>query len=573
MNTEFFIEYNLYDVTALQSARETSENNSGFADLKLIKQDTAAPDYGTLEHNFFVLDGTREEFPDMPDNLVYFSREQAGEDGRFAEDPSVDIRFAESHTSVGLTLRFLEVYPTELEIFWYDIDGALKAKRTFYPDSLIYFCNHQVEEYWGIKIVFKKALPRHNVKLQYIKYGTSVTWDSGTLKSGKLINDVDPISDRISTDKLSFDFVDKYDDFNIGNQSGLHKTFQRKQNMEAYEMVNGEKIILGTFFLDSSQTTANICKMNAIDYKGMLSNIDFTEGRMYNGEPAGVVIAEIMEAAGILDYDVDVETAGTPLYGTLKIQSCQKALREVLFACGSIINTSRRTGVSICKSDKSSTVTIERGRKFSTTFEIDRYVSDINVKYATWALDEKISEITKGEYGAGTHMIQLSSPAANMTTNAGRIIRQMPYYVILEIGQDVRSDVVISGRKYVKEELSVLRRVEHIKSGEIRNTKSFAGTLLNFASAQRVADSILAYYQLQQIIKTKHISAEEKAGDWVEIENSVKKHGNFVAAIESATTDLTGGFISTATYRGYYKLLTDYYLPGEIYTGEDVGIL
>lgn len=75
MNTEFFIEYNLYDVTALQSARETSENNSGFADLKLIKQDTAAPDYGTLEHNFFVLDGTREEFPDMPDNLVYFSRE------------------------------------------------------------------------------------------------------------------------------------------------------------------------------------------------------------------------------------------------------------------------------------------------------------------------------------------------------------------------------------------------------------------------------------------------------------------------------------------------------------------
>ena len=59
----------------------------------------------------------------------------------------------------------------------------------------------------------------------------------------------------------------------------------------------------------------------------------------------------------------------------------------------------------------------------------------------------------------------------------------------------------------------------------------------------------------------------------MEIENSVKKHGNFVAAIESATTDLTGGFISTATYRGYYKLLTDYYLPGEIYTGEDVGVL
>ena len=573
MSTEFYVDYNLYDLTALNDARESTESNSTFADLSLIKQDISAPNYGTLEHNFFVLDNSMEEFPESPDNLVYFSSEQSGADGRFTEEQSISVQFTDSHTSVGITLTFLDTYPVELEIQWFDVDGRMMNKRSFYPDSLVYFCNHQVEEYYGIKIIFKKALPWHNVKLQYIKYGTSVTWNSSTIKSGKLVTDVDPISNKIATDKLTFDFVDKFDDFNIGNPQGLHETFQRKQNMEAYEMVDGERITLGTFFLESSGTTKNICKMSAVDYKGILSDVNFMDGRMYNGEPAGNVIAEIMETAGIEDYEVDVETAATPLYGTLKIQTCQKALREVLFACSSIISTFGRTGVFIGKIDKTADIKIERGKKFSTTFEADRYVSDISISYSTWTLEDKVSEITKGIYGVGTHIIQLSNPATNMTTNAGVIIKQMPYYIILEIGVGVKAEVVISGQKYVKEELSVLASIDHIKSGELRNTKSFSGTLLNFESAGRAAQNILDYYQLQQIIKTKHLVSGEKSGDWVEIENPARKHGNFVAAIESATIDLTGGFISTTKCRGYYKLSTDYCLTGEIYTGEDVGIL
>ena len=573
MSTEFYVDYNLYDLTALEDAKESTGSNSGFADLSLIKQDISAPNYGTLEHNFFVLDGSMEEFPDNPENLVYFSSGQSDPDGYFANEQSVSVQFSESHTSVGITLTFLDAYPVELMIQWFDISGKLIDKRSFYPESLVCFCEHQVEEYYRIKIIFKKALPWHNVKLQHVKYGTSVTWNSATIKSGKLITDVDPISDKISTDKLTFEFVDKYDDFNIGNPSGLHKTFQRKQSMEAYEMVDGEKITLGTFFLDSNSTTKSICKVSAVDYKGLLSNVDFVDGRMYNGELAGDVIAEIMGTAGIADYEVDEETAATPLYGTLNIQTCQKALREILFACGSIISTSGRTGISIYKADKESDIKIERGKKFSTTFESDRYVSDISVSYATWMLEEKVSEITKGTYGLGTHTIQLSNPAANMTTNAGTIIKQMPYYIILEIGADVRSEVVISGRKYVKEELTALACVEHVKSGELRNTKSFSGTLLNFELASRAAQNILEYYQLQSIIKTKHLASGEKAGDWVEIENPVRKHGNFVAAIESATIDLTGGFISTTKCRGYYKLTSEHYLTGEIYTGENVGIL
>lgn len=573
MNTEFSVEYHLVDTTALQDAFESTLSNAAFGNLALIKNDVQAPNYGTLEQNFFVLDGSINEFPDNPADLVYFSDKQSDQNGIYENEQSVMVRFTQNHTSAGLTLKFLDLYPWELEIFWYDLDGRLKTKRKFYPDNLEYFCEHQVEDYGSIKIVFLKALPWHNAKLQYIKYGTSIIWDSDNIKSGKVISETDPISDRIVTDKLTFDFVDKNDSFNLGNPGGLHKTFQRKQEMDAYENVAGEKMLMGTFFLQSFSASNNLCKMEAIDLKGMLGSVDFTEGRIYDGDKAGGVIAEIMAAAGIEDYAVDEETADTLLYGTLGIQTCQKALREVLFACGSIVRTSRQTGLSVCKISRESQLKIKRGRKFETTVQADRYVSDVSVKYKTWRLEDKVTELAKGTYEEGTHMIRFSAPAANLTVNVGRIRKQMPYYVILEVPAQTRAEIVVSGQKYAGEELAATSSIEKIKSGEVRNTKTFSGSLLNFESAKQKANSILDYYQLQQIIKTKHMTGEERDGDWVEIENQSKNHGGFAAAIESVTTDLTGGFISTTKCRGYYKNLTETYFAGEIIAGENIGIL
>lgn len=543
MTTDFFVKYGLYDTTASQDAKESSETNAVFGNIGLLKSRNCPPDYATLEHNFFALDGSLHEMPDHPTDIPFFSSVQSGADGIFAKQPVIQIDFTENHTSVGLTFCFSETYPLEMEVTWYDLSGTYKSRQRFFPDKLDYFAQNQVEEYGRIEIRFIRALPWRNVKLNYIEYGTTYIWGPEVIKNAKLVNDTDPISNQIKTDKLTFDFVDPDDTFNIGNPNGLHKTLQKKQKMLPYEIVGGVEMPLGVFFMDSNSTTKNVSKISAIDYKGMLANVDFKDGRIYAGEPAGSVIDEIMRAAGIVDYTVDNEVANMPLYGTLKIQSCQKALREVLFACAAISNTSRKSGIEIRKANRRTSVTIPRSRKFSTSLKTDPYVSDVNVKYKTWVLDETESEITKGTYGPGVHTIQLTNPAANMSASAGRIVKQMPYYVVLEIAEDTRTEVTIVGRKYVGEELAVLSSIEYIKSGEVRSTKTFTGTLLNYESAQRVADNILDYYQLQQIIQTRHLAAEEKAGDWAEVENTLQAHGNFVACIESISIDLVGGFI------------------------------
>lgn len=590
MSTDFFVEYDLYDITALQDAQESTESNSSFADLSLIKDNIPAPRYGTLEHNFFVLDGSMEEFPDSPDNIVYFSKDfiqqnpnywycgselYAGDglDGpteEFVQKQSITIQFSGYHTSYGITLHFANEYPLEIEIAWYDLAGILQSRKRFNPDSLIYFCKNPVEEYAKIEICFMDALLYHNVKIQYIEYGTNIVWGYDNIKSGTLVNDADPTSDKIKTDKLMFDFVDPEEEFNFGNSSGLHRMFQRNQRLLPYEMVDGRSIVLGSFFLDNVSTTRNVTKISAIDYKGRLSNTDFIDGGIYDGKLAGDLIDEIMSSAGITDYDVDSDTRNTSLYGTLGIQTCQKALREVLFACGSVIDTSLRTGIEIRRYGRAVTSKINRSRKFSTTYETEKYVSDITVKYKTWKLEENESELTKGVYEPGTHIIRLSNPAENVTSSSGEITKRMPYYIILNVEE--LSEVIISGQKYVGEELSAISRIENIKSGEVRSAKNFTGTLLDYEAAKRAANRILEYYQLQQIIKTKHLADGEKAGEWMEIENMVDGWTNFTACAESLTTDLTGGFISTSKCRGYFNPLSGhYYADEELYAATEMG--
>ena len=65
MTTDFFVKYGLYDTTASQDAKESSETNAVFGNIGLLKSRNCPPDYATLEHNFFALDGSLHEMPDQ----------------------------------------------------------------------------------------------------------------------------------------------------------------------------------------------------------------------------------------------------------------------------------------------------------------------------------------------------------------------------------------------------------------------------------------------------------------------------------------------------------------------------
>lgn len=553
MKTEFFVEYMLFDVKAQEDATESSDTNASFGDFSIMKKLRAqSPRYGTLEHNFFTLDESFKEFPDEPEDLAYFSSVQSDNNGTFNINPSVIINFSENHASTGITLHFLDSYPLEIKVSWYTLGNALISEKSFYPDRLMFYCDNSVSQYGRIVIEFVKTMPYRNVKLQFLEYGVHLLWGADMVKSAKLISETDPTGDKMITDKLDFSFFDSPGSFNPSKSGNLFQAFERKQRMAPCEIVDGEYIPLGTFYMESVKYENNICSISAIDYKGLLEYSDFRVGRVYNGDLAGDVIDEIMAAAKIEEYTVDDATANTPLYGTLGIQTCQSALRQVLFACRSVADTSRTDKLEIKRvSDDVISGTITKKQKFTTKTTLDKYVSDITVSFENWKLESEPSEITKGTYAAGTHTIQFSEPCQNVSASNAAILEQKPYYVVISVATE--SEVVITGKKYVSEKLSATASIEHIKAGELRSAKTFSGTLMNFKMAQQAANDILAYYQKQWNIQTKHISGDEKVGGYVEIENPEEGCMDFVAVLESATIDLTGGFISSAKFRGALK--------------------
>ena len=81
MTTDFFVKYGLYDTTALQDAKESSETNAVFGNIGLLKSKNCPPDYATLEHNFFALDGSLHEMPDHPTDILFFPAYNPGQMG------------------------------------------------------------------------------------------------------------------------------------------------------------------------------------------------------------------------------------------------------------------------------------------------------------------------------------------------------------------------------------------------------------------------------------------------------------------------------------------------------------
>lgn len=573
--TGFRCIYDLKDTTAIADSTPTTAYNQTFGDISKVKDDIESANYATLEQDFFLLDGSREEMPDAPEDIVFFTDTCSDENGQFAADPILIILFQEQHSSIGIKFYFQDDFPLSMRIKWYDKDGYLTDNEVFEPDSLTYFAEHQVKDYMRVEIVFGRTKPYRYVKLRYIEYGTEYVFGEGGLpvKDGSLVEECQLIPDKIAINKLTFKLIDENDDFNLGNIKGKHQVLQAGQQALAYEQVDGADILLGKFFLQSYKTDKNVTTITCTDYKGRLDEHNFREGKVYNGELAGTVIDSIMRAAGIEEYTVTDEVRKCRVYGWIKIQTCRKALREVLFACGAVADDSRSESLNIYRTNRVITGTIARNRKFSTVTTSNDYISDVSIKYPEYTLGTEDKQITKGTYEPGTYTIELSSPVNpdSVTINTGQIIEVKNNYITFTVTGTEAAEVILTGKQYSKEDITVTASVDKVEAGKSRVTKSFTCTLLNAQKAAKRAAEILDYYNLTLGIKAKYISDGERPSQWVLVENADKAYGNYVAGIEKLTTDLTGGFLSTAQLRGYYLLTVDSYYTGEIYAGEEVG--
>ena len=573
MKTYCRAEMKFIDVTALSDATVTTDDNQSIGSVGLFADQTEQAGYGTFELNQFILDGSKSVLPDNPQDIAFWNDSLSKNDCSFETNPKLTITFKEQHTSAAITLYFEDEPPAELKITWYTIAGTKLITETFYPDSLIYVCNNQVQNYGKIEIEFvRTSFPQRYIKLQYILYGKYIVWDKDMIQTAKVQEDIDVTSATLSINEADISIVDMNNDFDAENENGAWKSVQKTQEVTLSEFKNGNMIPMGAFFIDDFSFSKNIAKFKLIDVVGLLDKYTFYDGQIYSNVRAEVILNAIFATAGIKKYTIDEEVGNTLLSGYLAIQTCRKALQQVCFACGAVADDSRSDTIKVYKPDRYVKSTVGTDRKFNgnTKVSLEKYISGVNIEMKNYALEEKTSDIYKKTLPAGDTKITFSSPylPSSITASVGTLKEVKTNYLIINMPD--AGQCHITGIKYANTAFSYEKRVDKIESGETENIKKYSGcTIYNSDLLPDIADYLLSYHALRKKVGMKYLVDLERVGNWANINSIGGKTSTTL--IESQTLDLTGGFIATATCSGYSIVVTEDVFAGtELYTGGDV---
>lgn len=573
MRTYCRAEMKFIDVTALADASVTTDDNQGIGSVGLFADQTKQSDYGTFELNQFVLDGSKSVLTENPNDIAFWSDVLSKDGCTFETNPKITITFKEQHTSAAITLYFEDEPPAELKITWYTIAGTKLVTETFYPDSLIYVCNTQVQNYGKIEIEFvRTSFPQRYIKLQYILYGKYIVWDKDMIQTAKVQEDIDVTSASLSINEADISIVDINDDFDAENENGAWKSVQKTQEVTLSEFKNGNMIPMGAFFINDFSFSKNIAKFKLVDVVGLLDKYTFYEGQIYNNVRAEVILNAIFATAGIKKYTIDEEVGNILLSGYLAIQTCRKALQQVCFACGAVADDSRSDKIKVYKPDRYVKSTVGTDRKFNgnTKVSLEKYISGVNIEMKNYALEEKNSDIYKKTLPAGDTKITFSSPylPSSITASAGTLKEVKTNYLIINMPD--AGQCHITGIKYANTTFSYEKRVDKIEAGETENIKKYSGcTIYNADILPDIAAYLLGYHALRKKVGMKYLVDLEQVGNWANINSIGGKTSTTL--IESQTLDLTGGFIATATCMGYSIVVTEDVFAGtELYAGGDV---
>lgn len=571
------ITLDLIDVTAKDDSSPAAMDVPPFADAGQLKRaDLTVPDYATLEENFFLLDGSKTLFPDSPAGMDfgYWSQSISGADCTFEVPPVLEISFTEQHTSAGLTLHFLPDFPALVNIQWYTLGGVLIISKDFQPNALDYFCDCPVENFGKLVITFlRTAKPYRYIKLRAIDYGTFLAYSDTDVVDAKITEEVDLISNTLSINMANFTLHSPTDDFNLLSPQGVFKLFQQGQKVRIRHFLDAGPVQMGTFRLATWQSAdASTGQFTANASVGELDKTDFKLGRIYVNEPAGNIIDAIMTSAGWADYEVEDAIRGAPLSGWLAISTHRTALQQVAFAAGAIVDDSRGSTIRIYSQPPTYNHLIPRSRKFSGgSVKLLSYISDVSLTAHSYTLKADAEQIFQGTLATGRHEIQFDAACAELAITGGTIAEQRPNYVIVQVDSD--GEVAITGRKYEDHPVVCLRAAEKLPAGATRNTIKFeSATLVSGTNAATLAQRLYEYYQLRYQTSTSIILEQERAGEKVALQHT-DGTGYTMGAIEKMDIDLTGGFVANATLIGNGIDIVQAYYTGELYSGQNMGVL
>lgn len=549
MNTYTEIKYGLFDLTALREAKFSCTDKQSWVDLNSLKRglDVFIEKYGTLEQDYFTLDGSYMLFPDQIDSekMGLWSSSMSDEKGDFASNIKLNISFETTHSSSGITFLF-DVpsgdHPQQLFVKWFAADGSVITHALFTVDKSIFFASKHVEKFKGLSIEFigtKK--PYRYLKLYGIDFGEVLTLSGDELVSAKILEEVSTLSSELSVNTLEFKFYSQNKEFKILGDDSKHALLTKRQWVKAIEYVDKKPIKMGTFYVDSiTAETETVVAVKCIDNVGLLDDQSNYEGNVWEiGEAATVtqVAADILNQSSFT-WDVEDAVRNLKIEGELKNMSRREALKNLAFACNLQIKSTREGTLFIRKAP----INVENKIAYSMQaddhkIEKKDYYTKIIRNETRFLKNYTNTEIYNSELSEGVHNIECSTPMHSFEIKGGKIIKSAPFNVVVKV--DKTQTVKITGKGF-----SENRRVASYEiAAEDGKEKELVLQDIGIISNVDLLKAIYDYYKnVYSDSGTVFLSENNiEAGDYISVKS---QDGKYISGyVESLEIDLTGGFL------------------------------
>lgn len=409
----------------------------------------------TLELNGWALDGTRESLTTQ--KVGFCSDQMSGEDGTFADPPTITVNFDEQYTSLGISLVFdtaVSDYCSSVTVFWYQ-GTTLLAEQEFNPDGPIYFCEKTVEHYNKVVIRMNAThLPYRYAKLSKIMFGITREFLRDELRNVKITEGINLISTDLSVNKM---------DFVLDSNTDIDYIFQLLQPIYAYD---GETLI-GAFYIEtSSRKGKSLYDLSCNDAVGVL-DYETIPAAIYSGKNAKTAILDILD--GKFELDIAPELENETLTGYVPEGTRRNAIHHIAFALRAIVDTSGTDKVRVFRAPTANPANIPPVRTY-TGGSVDTSAIVTAVKVTTHSYS--------------------TSGSGNQVEVAGKT-----YYDTQNVITIRNPDVTASDKQNVVEITDA--------------------TLVNPSNGQAVAQNVYDYHMRRNTQNLKIVMDAEKPGDYV----------------------------------------------------------
>ena len=459
--------------------------------------------YGTLENNFFKVDGSMKLLP--PEDSSISPLNSGIVSDLIVDDGNVifNIRLNQTASWYGLMIDFGENYPTSFDIVY----GSNTEQIDNNTDSL-YVAELPFADVSSIQIRFwemKESGTR--ARVNSVRFGVGYTFGNDDVIDSSITRSISPITEFIPQYDFSVTLKNYDRRFDVDNPNSVVNFLSPNvpySVLYGYELDNGKiEWVLGQQFhgalWESNDMTATIqCQDILRDLDGEFNGTAYDEDGVSYGDLAELVL----DAAGITEYSIHSSMYEITTVKPLPHASYKELLQMIANAACCVLTINRAGGVVFTKIDDTITPDFRMQKLDMLTYPkaiAGDLVKSLTVEYESWfkngteesLIDEDISVSAGDEltfyFGEPTYGYRVSVNHGGLVEN---ISASGDYFITLHFNSSFASHVEIFGKKY-----SIVKRTRTKSVNSTGKSMTWGNPLINgYINAGDVGDWLKAYY-------------------------------------------------------------------------------